>query len=116
LLRDKLDTNLENDANIVIARASLKTDDLLTAEEFYEQVQKNARGEIKAEALYYSSFFKNQQKEYVESNNIVQKLIANYSAYKYWGVKSYIIMAKKLLWPKRCLSSHVYLRKRHKEF
>jgi tetratricopeptide (TPR) repeat protein len=94
LLRDKLDTNLENDANIVIARASLKTDDLLTAEEFYEQVQKNARGEIKAEALYYSSFFKNQQKDYIESNSIVQKLIANYSAYKYWGVKSYIIMAK----------------------
>ena len=35
-----------------------------------------------------------KQKYYIESNNIVQKLIANYSAYKYWGVKSYIIMAK----------------------
>ena len=27
-------------------------------------------------------------------NKIVQNLIADYSAYKYWGVKSYVIMAK----------------------
>jgi hypothetical protein len=25
---------------------------------------------------------------------VIQKLIADYSTYKYWGVKSYIIMAK----------------------
>ena len=94
LQKEKLDTNLEYDAKTIIARASFKTDDVLTAEEFYIEVERNATGELKAEALYYHSYFKNQQKDYLESNKIVQKLIANYSAYKYWGVKSYIIMAK----------------------
>ncbi|MEN8746403.1 MAG: hypothetical protein ABF284_07435 [Polaribacter sp.] len=49
---------------------------------------------MKAESLYYNAFFKNKEKAYERSNKIVQKLIADYSAYKYWGVKSYVIMAK----------------------
>ncbi len=94
LLRDKLDKKLEYDAKIIIARASFKNDDLYTAEEYYLEVEKNATGQLKAEALYYNAFFKNQQKEYSSSNKIVQELIANYSAYKYWAVKSYVIMGK----------------------
>ncbi|MGB1283063.1 MAG: tetratricopeptide repeat protein [Polaribacter sp.] len=94
LLKDKLDSAVEYDAKTIIARASFKTDDLPTAEEFYTEVERNATGELKAEALYYSAFFKNQNKEFDASNKIVQKLIADYSAYKYWGVKSYVTMAK----------------------
>lgn len=94
LLKDKLDASLEYDAKIIIARASFLTNDLTTAEEFYKEVESNESGELKAEALYYSAFFKNMQKEYLESNKVVQKLIADYSAYKYWGVKSYVVMAK----------------------
>ena len=90
----KLDANIEEDAKTIIARSSFKTEDFLTAEEYYTEVAKNATGELKAEALYYNSFFKNQQKYYLESNKIIQNLIANFSSYKYWGVKSYVIMAK----------------------
>lgn len=94
LQKDKLDENVEFDAKIIIARSAFKTDDMLRAEEFYDEVERNASGELKAEALYYNAYFKNQNKKYKESNKIVQKLIADYSTYKYWGVKSYIIMAK----------------------
>ena len=94
LLKDKLDSAVEYDAKTIIARASFKTDDLGTAEEFYTEVERNATGELKAEAIYYSAFFKNENKEFAESNTIIQKLIADYSAYKYWGVKSYVTMAK----------------------
>ncbi len=94
LQKDKLDENVEFDAKIIIARSAFKTDDLLTAEEFYNEVERNANGELKAEALYYNAYFKNQNKKYKASNKIVQTLIADYSTYKYWGVKSYIIMAK----------------------
>ena len=94
LLRDKLDSKLENDAKIIIARASLKNEDFNMAEEYYKEVEKNASGELKAEALYYNAFFKNKQNEYTESNKVVQNLIANYSTYKYWAVKSYITMGK----------------------
>jgi tetratricopeptide (TPR) repeat protein len=94
LLKDKLDNLLENDAKIIIARSAFKTEDYFTAEEFYTVVEENATGELKAESLYYNAYFKNKNEEYESSNKIVQKLIANYSAYKYWGVKSYVIMAK----------------------
>lgn len=94
LQKDKLEENIEFDAKIIIARSAFKTDDLQRAEEFYNEVERNASGELKAEALYYNAFFKNQNKKYAESNKVVQTLIADYSTYKYWGVKSYIIMAK----------------------
>ena len=94
LQKDKLDENVEFDAKIIIARSAFKTDDLIRAEEFYNEVERNANGELKAEALYFNAYFKNQNKKYKASNKIVQTLIADYSTYKYWGVKSYIIMAK----------------------
>jgi len=94
LQKDKLENNVEFDAKIIIARSAFKTDDLLTAEEYYTEVERNANGELKAEALYFNAYFKNQNKKFKASNKIVQRLIADYSTYKYWGVKSYIIMAK----------------------
>ncbi|MBL4642350.1 MAG: hypothetical protein JKY44_02040, partial [Flavobacteriaceae bacterium] len=94
LQKDKLDENVEFDAKIIIARSAFKTDDLIRAEEFYNEVERNANGELKAEALYFNAYFKNQNKKYKASNKIIQTLIADYSTYKYWGVKSYIIMAK----------------------
>ena len=94
LAREKLDKVLKNDAQIIIARSAFKNEDFQTAKAYYAEVTKNATGALKAESLYYNAFFKNKEKAYESSNKIVQKLIADYSAYKYWGVKSYIIMAK----------------------
>ena len=94
LNREKLDKALKNDAQIIIARSAFKKEDFSTAEAYYATVAKNATGVLKAESLYYNAFFKNKEKAYERSNKIVQKLIADYSAYKYWGVKSYVIMAK----------------------
>jgi hypothetical protein len=94
LSKNKLDTSLKLDAKIIIARISFINTDLSTAKKYYNEVEEEATGELKAETLYYSAYFKNFEKEYEASNKVVQELIANYSAYKYWGVKSYVIMAK----------------------
>ncbi|MGK0414510.1 MAG: tetratricopeptide (TPR) repeat protein, partial [Polaribacter sp.] len=94
LAKDKIDTNLRLDAITVIAKTSFINDDFATAEEYYKEVEKEATGVLKAESLYYNAYFKNFNKEYESSNKVVQELIADYSAYKYWGVKSYVIMAK----------------------
>jgi tetratricopeptide (TPR) repeat protein len=94
LSESNVKNNLEQDAITIIARAAVKTEDFVTAEEYYTELEKNAIGVLKAETLYYNAFFKSQQKKYEASNKVVQKLIADYSAYKYWGVKSYVIMAK----------------------
>lgn len=94
LAKNKLDTRLKLDAKIIIARISFINTDLSTAKKYYNEVEEEATGELKAETLYYNAYFKNFEKEYEASNKVVQELIANYSAYKYWGVKSYVIMAK----------------------
>ncbi|WP_233861168.1 tetratricopeptide repeat protein [Tenacibaculum piscium] len=94
LATDKVATNITEDAKIIIARSAFKTNDFVTAEEYFYEVSRKATGELKAESLYYNAFFLNENKEYQASNKAVQNLIANYSSYKYWGVKSYIIMAK----------------------
>ncbi|CAM1363829.1 conserved exported hypothetical protein [Tenacibaculum litopenaei] len=90
----KVDKDIQEDAEIIIARASLKNNDFPTAEEYFNEVSTKATGELKAECLYYNAFFLNDHKDYQGSNEAIQDLIANYSTYKYWGVKSYIIMAK----------------------
>ncbi|MFY0603697.1 MAG: tetratricopeptide repeat protein [Flavobacteriaceae bacterium] len=94
LLQSKIDASVEYDAKVIIARSAFKTEDYIKAEEFYREVERNASGELKAEAMYYSAFFKNSNKQYEASNKVVQKVISDYSAYKYWGAKSFIIMAK----------------------
>ncbi len=94
LFKDKIDSNVEYDAKIIIARSAFQTEDFPKAEEFYREVERNARGELKAEALYYSAYFLNKQKLYADSNKVIQTITSDYSAYKYWGAKSFIIMAK----------------------
>lgn len=94
LVKGKVDTNIAEDAKIILARSSFKNNDFLTAEEYFNEASKKATGELKAECLYYNAFFLHENKEYEASTKAVQDLIANYSSYKYWGVKSYIIMAK----------------------
>jgi tetratricopeptide (TPR) repeat protein len=72
LQREKLDKLLKNDAQIIIARSAFNTNDLFTAEEYYTDVEKNATGELKAEALYYNAYFKNKKEAYENSNKIVK--------------------------------------------
>lgn len=94
LNKNKIDTNLRLDAITIIAKTSFINEDFATAEEYYKEVEQEATGVLKAESLYYNAYFKNINKAYESSNKVVQELIADYSAYKYWGVKSYVIMAK----------------------
>ena len=94
LLQDKIDAIVEYDAKIIIARSAFQTEDYLKAEEFYTEVERNANGELKAEALYYSAYFSNKKKLYEISNKTIQSITSDFSTYKYWGAKSFIIMAK----------------------
>ncbi len=94
LLQDKIEALVEYDAKIIIARSAFQTDDDAKAEEFYTEVERNATGELKAEALYFAAYFANKKKLYDVSNKIIQTITSDFSAYKYWGAKSFVIMAK----------------------
>ena len=94
LQRSKLENRVKSDAIVIIARSAFKTGDEDKAEEAYKEVEKIAKGELKAEALYFDAYFKHKEGNYKVSNAVVQKLVADYSAYKYFGAKGLIVMAR----------------------
>jgi TolA-binding protein len=93
LWNNKLEDRVKSDAHIIIARSAIKTNNETKARNAYATVEKIASGELKAEALYYSAYFENKGGNYKVSSEIVQKIAAEYSAYKYWGAKGLVLMA-----------------------
>ena len=91
---EKIDPKIISDAKIIIARSAFETQDFEKAQDYFKKVENSATGELKAEAIYYDAYFKNQEGNYKISNQSVQKLASDFSSYKYWGGKGLIIMAK----------------------
>ena len=89
-----IDNRIKSDAQIMIARSAIQTNNMDRAEAAYAEVLKIATGETAAEALYYDAYFKNQAGQNEASNTSVQKLAKDYSSYKEWGGKGLILMAK----------------------
>ncbi|PHR69587.1 MAG: hypothetical protein COA67_09235 [Lutibacter sp.] len=94
LSQSKADNQMKSDAQIIIARSAIKTNNESKARSAYKKVEAIASGELKAEALYYDAYFEHNDGSYRVSNKVVQKIASDYSAYKYWGGKGLIIMAK----------------------
>ncbi len=94
LKMEKIDPKIISDAKIIIARSAFETQDFDKAKDYFSEVEKSATGELKAEAIYYDAYFKNQEGNYKLSNQSVQKLASDFSSFKYWGGKGLIIMAK----------------------
>ena len=89
-----LDKRIKSDAQLMIARSAIKTDNEDLAEATFAEVLKIASGKDAAEAWYYDAYFKNKAQNYEASNESVQKLAKDYSAYKEWGGKGLVLMAK----------------------
>lgn len=94
LMNPKTDNKVKADAQIIIARSAIKTNDDARARTAYAKLQTIAKGELAAEALYYDAYFKNKDGKFELSNKAVNKLSKDYSSYKYFGAKGLIIMAK----------------------
>ena len=90
----KIDNRIKSDAQIMIARSAIATNDEVLAETAYKEVQKIATGELAAEAWYYDSYFKNKNQDFEASNTAVQKLAKDFAPYKEWGGKGLVVMAK----------------------
>ena len=94
LQNPKADANVKADAQIIVARAAMQTGDEDKAKTAYAKLSTTSKGELAAEALYYDAYFKTKEGKFDASNVSVQKLAKNYSAYKYYGAKSLVLMAK----------------------
>ncbi|GGF25664.1 hypothetical protein GCM10011518_38770 [Flavobacterium limi] len=90
----KADANVKADAQIIVARAAMQSGDEDKAKGAYAKLSTTSKGELAAEALYYDAYFKTKEGKFDASNVSVQKLAKNYSAYKYYGAKSLVLMAK----------------------
>jgi len=94
LANPKTDDKIKSDAQIIVARAAIQVNDEVKAKEAYAKLQKIAKGELAAEALFYDAYFKNKESKFEDSNKVVQKLAKDYSGYKYFGAKGLVVMAK----------------------
>ena len=94
LANDKVDDRIKSDAQIIVARSAIKTNDEVKAKEAYANLNKIAKGELKAEALYFDAYFKNKEGKFEASNKVVEKIATDYSGYKYFGAKALVLMAK----------------------
>jgi len=94
LSEKSIDTRIKNDAYIVLARAYTQEGNEAQARKYYQEVQKTATGSLAAEAMYYEAFYKNKDKDYKGSNDIVQRIAKDYGGHKEWAAKSLIVMAK----------------------
>jgi TolA-binding protein len=94
LENSKIDNAIKSDAQIIIARSAIKTEDEVKAKTAYAEVVKIATGQLAAEALYYEAYFKNKEGAYADSNESVQRLAKDYSGYKQYGAKGLVLMAK----------------------
>ena len=94
LQNSKIDNAIKSDAQVIIARSAMKTNNEAKAKTAYAEVQKIATGQLAAEALYYDAYFKNKENNYEASNASVQKLAKDYSGFKLYGAKGLVLMAK----------------------
>ena len=94
LANSKTEDRVKSDAQIIVARSAIKTNDEVKAKAAYAKLLTIAKGELAAEALYYDAYFKNKENKFEASNTTVQKLSKDYSGYKYFGAKGLIVMAK----------------------
>ena len=94
LANTKVDDRIKSDAQIIVARSAIKTNNEAKAKLAYAELLKIAKGELAAEALYYDAYFKNKDGKFEASNTAVQKIAKDYSGYKFFGAKGLVVMAK----------------------
>ncbi|WP_010522327.1 tetratricopeptide repeat protein [Aquimarina agarivorans] len=94
LANTNIETSIKADAKIYKARAALALGKYDEAKQAYAEVAKIATGKLGAEAIYNLANFSTNNKDFEISNNYVQQLAKDYSAYKEYGAKGLVLMAK----------------------
>ena len=96
LKNPKHDKVMAYEAKLILARNAVRNEDWQTAEQYYEELSRNASGEIAAEALYHKALFQHQKGQYDASNKTVAELSKKYPAHKKWSGKALIVMARNM--------------------
>lgn len=93
LLRNTLSPVLSMDAQLFKARSAYKSNNYALSKRAYELIKPRVTGLEGAETYYYLAFFENQNKQYKNSNQIIQKLAKKYPGFREYGGKGLLLMA-----------------------
>ncbi len=94
LANTTIEKSIKTDAQIYKARAALALQKKDIAKKAYAEVAKTATGKLGAEATYNLANFSNQNGDFEISNNYIQRLAKDFSAYKKIGAQGLVLMAK----------------------
>lgn len=94
--KGKFSTNKRLQESIQLAQAqwAFQNNNLKTAKNIYQILEKSSIPSIAAEALYYKAYFQHQDKQYKSSNQSVFRLANTLSSETYWGAKALLLLAK----------------------
>lgn len=81
------------EAQFYIAKSHLELNQLDQALASFEQVYKQNKTEIGAEAMYQVAYINFLKEKYKESQDLVMKLKDDFSYYDYWKAKAFILLA-----------------------
>lgn len=81
------------EAHMTLGRIQLYQNNLKTAKYHFESVVSHSRNIITAEALYHIANIQYQMNELEDARNTIYRLNDDFSAYEYWVVKGFILLA-----------------------
>ena len=90
----QLNSKIKWDAYDILAHASLKINDSLSAKKAFKVLEKSPIDELAAEAYYFDAYHFFLIKDYKKSNEIIADLSQKFSNQPIWAAKSLLLMAK----------------------
>lgn len=94
LVLEQLDSKIKWDAYDILAHASLKIGDTLSAKKAFKMLEKAPLDQLAAEAYYFDANQYFLIEDYEKSNEIIAALSQKFSGQPYWAAKSLLLMAK----------------------
>lgn len=88
-----VDNSTKFNAYSVMGKAQLAIFKFDESANSFNQIKDLKQREIGAEANYYIAYIKYLQEDYNASTNLIYQLAKDYSSYKYWVTKSFILLS-----------------------
>ena len=89
-----INKRVKSDAYLFIARSSINLGNRKKALMAYKKLENDSSRELVVEALYYRALDSFDNKDYLNSNLIIEKISSEFSGYKKWTGKSLLLMSK----------------------
>tara|TARA_A200000113_G_C8842193_1_gene347288 strand:+ start:15 stop:1631 length:1617 start_codon:yes stop_codon:yes gene_type:complete len=89
-----INNRVKSDAYFFIARSSINLGDTKKAFIAFKKLENDPNKEYAVEALYYKALENFEQKEYLNSNLVIEKISNEFGGYKKWTARSLLLMSK----------------------